>query len=372
MNDPVAPVAPGAPGTPSPPELSVVAPVFNEAGCLEAFHQRVSAVLHRLGVDAEIVYVDDGSTDESPRLLERLAETDPRVRVLTFSRNFGHQLAITAGLDRAAGEAVVVIDSDLQDPPELIEDMVREWREGADVVHAVRDERKGESRFKLATARGFYRLIRRLTDVEIQLDSGDFKLMDRAVVDVVCSMRERHRFVRGMVAWAGFRQVGVHYVRDARAAGDTKYPLRRMIRLALTAITSFSYVPLQLASVVGMVAALSALVLTPVVIVARALDAPYLTGQTTALLGVLFLGGLQLLFLGLVGEYLGRLVDEVKQRPLYVVASDRGRGTASSSRRSRGARGSTAAASHDASASADAPSTHPASDAPAPSDGSPG
>ena len=308
------------------PLLSVVAPVFDEAEGIGEFHGRLAAALNGLGDIAadrcEVVYVDDGSTDGSGAELAAIADADPRVSVVTFSRNFGHQVAITAGLDRARGRAVVIIDSDLQDPPELIGELVAQWRLGAQVVHAVRDERQGESRFKVATAKWFYRGIRRLTDLDIQLDAGDYRLLDRQVVDVLTSMRERHRFVRGMVAWAGFRQVGVAYDRSARYAGTTKYPMRRMLRLATNAVTSFSFVPLQLATLVGFLVATAALVAVPVVIAARALGSPFLSGQTTVLLVVLGLGGLQMMFLGVIGEYIGRIVEEVKARPLYVVLPD--------------------------------------------------
>ena len=305
------------------PVLSVVAPVFDEAAAIGEFHRRLIAALDHLDDISpdrcEVVYVDDGSTDGSDAELAALADADPRVGVVTLSRNFGHQVAITAGLDRSSGDAVVIIDSDLQDPPELIAELVSQWRLGAQVVHAVRNERRGESRFKVATAKWFYRGIRRLTDLDIQLDAGDYRLLDRQVVEVLTSMRERHRFVRGMVAWAGFRQVCVAYDRSARYAGTTKYSMGRMVRLAINAVTSFSFVPLQLATLVGFLVATAALVAVPIVIVARALGSPFLSGQTTVLLVVLGLGGLQMMFLGVIGEYVGRIVEEVKARPLYVV-----------------------------------------------------
>lgn len=309
----------------SKPWLSVVAPVFNEEDCLAEFYRRISEAVDALAVPdglagaVELIFVDDGSSDGSAAKLADLAASDPRVRVLSMSRNFGHQVAITAGLDHARGAAVVVIDSDLQDPPELIADMVQEWRNGADVVHAVRRERAGESAFKKTTASAFYRMIRRMTDLDIQMDAGDYRLMDRVVVDVMCSMRERHRFVRGLVAWSGFRQVGVAYDRDARFAGSTKYPLRRMWRLAVTAITAFSFLPLQLASVIGFATSLIALICLPVVVILRVAGSPFFGGQTTVLLVVMALGGLQLFFLGVIGEYVGRIVEEVKLRPLYVL-----------------------------------------------------
>jgi dolichol-phosphate mannosyltransferase len=245
--------------------------------------------------------------------------TDQRVRVIALSRNFGHQIAVSAGLDEARGEAVVVIDSDLQDPPELIPELVEKWRDGYEVVHAVRTARHGETRFKRWTASAFYRLIRSWTDLNIQLDAGDFRLMGRQAVDALRSMPEQFRFVRGMTAWVGFEQTGVPYERDSRYAGDSKYPLRRMVRLAMTAITSFSFVPLQLASVFGFIVSGLAAIAVPIVVALRLLGAEGLGGQTTVLLAVLFFGGVQLLFLGVLGEYLGRISVEVKRRPLYFV-----------------------------------------------------
>lgn len=301
-------------------EVSVVVPVFNEEGCLREFHSRMTTVLAANCRRSEIVYVDDGSSDQSPQILGEFHASSSNVVVLTLSRNFGHQTAITAGMDRATGDAVVVIDSDLQDPPEVVADLIREWRAGADVVHAIRGERHGETRFKLWTASVFYRLIRRLTELDIQLDAGDFRLMDRKVVNAVSTMRERHRFVRGMVAWSGFRQVGVSYTRQERFAGTTKYPLKRMVRLAMNAITSFSFLPLQIASLVGFVTFALALLLLPVVLVLRLAGSPFFGGQTTVLLFVLLLGGLQMCFLGIIGEYLGRVVEESKGRPLYIVS----------------------------------------------------
>ncbi len=301
------------------PTYSVVVPVYDEAECLAELYGRLRQVLTELGEPWELLLVDDGSTDGSTAAIRALAAADERVVPVVFSRNFGHQLAVTAGLDRSRGQAVVVMDADLQDPPEVIPELVERWREGAAVVSAVRTEREGESRFKLFTARIFYRLISRITDVDITPDAGDFRLLDRRVVDALGDMRERHRFLRGMAAWVGFPMAEVTYTRPARFAGHTKYPLRKMVRLALSAITGFSYVPLQLATLLGFVVAALAVLAVPVVIVLRVLGVPGLSGQATVLAAVLFLGGVQLLSIGLLGEYVGRISDEVKRRPLYVV-----------------------------------------------------
>jgi len=302
------------------PVYSVVAPVFNEIDCVEEFYTRISGVMGSLKAAWELVLVDDGSTDGSTEIIRSLAEKDPHVRPLIFARNFGHQIAVTAGLDYARGEAVVVIDADLQDPPEVILDLIAKWKEGFEVVYAVRRKREGESWFKLFTASAFYRVIYRITDVKIPLDTGDFRLMDRKVVNVMGKMRERHRFLRGMAAWVGYRQVGVEYDRKERFAGSTKYPLSKMLKLALNAITSFSYFPLQIATYLGFVCAALSIVAIPVVIVLRLSHGAALLGQATTLIMVLFLGGVQLITLGILGEYIGRIYDEVKGRPLYIVS----------------------------------------------------
>jgi dolichol-phosphate mannosyltransferase len=267
----------------------------------------------------ELVLVDDGSTDGSTDMILELAKKDKHIRPVIFARNFGHQIAITAGWDYARGDAVVIIDADLQDPPELILDMAKKWQEGYEVVYAVRAEREGESWFKLWTASLFYRIIYRITDVKIPLDTGDFRLMDRKVVNVLKSMRERHRFPRGMSAWVGFKQVGVEYKRAARVAGETKYPFRKMFRLAINAVTSFSYFPLQVATYIGFISAIIAAIAIPVVIYMRITGSQAFFGQATTLIAVLFLGGVQLISLGILGEYIGRLYDEAKGRPLYIV-----------------------------------------------------
>ena len=298
---------------------SIVAPIFNERDNIPELHRRVSEVMDTTGEPWELVMVDDGSTDGSTDMILELGKRDKRVRPVIFARNFGHQIAITAGWDYARGDAVVIIDADLQDPPELVLEMAKKWKEGYGVVYAVSAEREGESWFKLWTASLFYRIIYRITDVKIPLDTGDFRLMDRKVVNVLKSMRERHRFPRGMSAWVGFKQVGVEYKRAARTAGETKYPFRKMFRLALNAITGFSYFPLQVATYIGFFSAGVAAIAIPVVIYMRVTGSQAFFGQATTLIAVLFLGGVQLISLGILGEYIGRLYDEAKGRPLYIV-----------------------------------------------------
>jgi glycosyltransferase involved in cell wall biosynthesis len=300
--------------------LSVVTPVFNEEDNVAELHARLVAALD--GVEFELIAVDDGSTDATPARLDQIAQDDPRVQIITLSRNFGHQAAITAGLDHARGDATVVIDSDLQDPPELIPAMIERWREGYDVIHGVRSSRRGETRFKLATARWFYRLLGRLTEIEVRRDAGDFRLIDRTALDALGSLRERSRFLRGLSVWVGFRQTEVPYERDARAAGTTKYSLRKMIRFSFDAVSSFSNVPLQAATVLGFVFSIVAFLGIPIAIAFRAAG-EFVPGITTVLLVVLLLGGIQLITVGIIGEYIGRVYEEVKQRPLYVIADQR-------------------------------------------------
>ncbi len=296
--------------------LSVVAPVYNEEETLSEFHSRVSRALEDLPF--ELVLVDDGSTDGSREILARLAAEDPRVRVVSLSRNFGHQNALTAGLDHAKGSAVVMLDADLQDPPELIPTMLDHWRAGCDVVYAVRQHREGESRFKLTTAKWFYKLFGKLTQVGLESNSGDFRLLDRQPLDALRSMRERSRFLRGMTVWVGYRQAAVGYHRDPRYAGNTKYTLPKMLRLSVDAILSFSQRPLQLATLLGFVFSTLAFLAIPVVIILRALNS-YLPGFATVTIIVMLLGGIQLIAIGIIGEYVGRIYDEVKGRPLYIV-----------------------------------------------------
>lgn len=298
---------------------SIIAPIYNEIENLPELYRRLKETMDSSGESWELILVDDGSTDGSTEKIRELAAADKRVRPVIFARNFGHQVAITAGWDYARGDAVVIIDADLQDPPEVILELAKKWREGYEVVYAVRSEREGETWFKKTTAALFYRLIRWITDVNIPVDTGDFRLMDRKVVDVLKQMKERHRFPRGMSAWVGFKQIGVEYKRSARLAGVTKYPFRKMFKLALNAITGFSYFPLQVATFFGFVSAGIAILAIPVVAILRMTGSHFFEGQTTTLISVLFLGGVQLISLGILGEYIGRLYDEAKGRPLYIV-----------------------------------------------------
>lgn len=302
------------------PTLTIIAPVFNEAAGVEEFYKQISAVAIKSKLAWELVLVDDGSTDGSTDIIRQLGRKDQHVRPVIFARNFGHQIAVTAGLDYSRGDAVVIIDADLQDPPEVILELLEKWKEGYQVVYAVRKEREGETWFKKFTASLFYRAIYRITEVKIPLDTGDFRLLDRKVVDVMNRMREKHRFLRGMSSWVGFKQIGVEYNRAARFAGKTKYPFKKMLKLALNAVTSFSYFPLQLATVIGFIIAGIAIIAIPVVVVLRLLHATFFIGQATTLIAVLFLGGVQLIFLGILGEYIGRIYDESKGRPLYVTS----------------------------------------------------
>lgn len=305
--------------------LSVVAPVYCEEDGLEEFCSRVMSVLERLEppIDHELVLVDDGSDDRSLEIMYALAARDPRVRVVELSRNFGHQIAITAGVDHAFGDAVVVIDSDLQDPPEVIQAMVQEWRKGADVAYGVRTSRAGERGSKLLTARVFYRVMSFLSDTPIPVDAGDFRLMDRAVVDAIREIREENRYIRGLVSWVGFRQVPVPYERDPRYAGVTKFSMRKMVRFAADGITSFSERPLRLSLQLGMMITAVALLYAAWIVGGQLLFHNGAPGYASLMTAILFLGGVQLLSIGLLGEYLGRTYRETKRRPLYFVRKPR-------------------------------------------------
>jgi dolichol-phosphate mannosyltransferase len=298
---------------------SIIAPIYNEIGNINELYRRVSETMETTGEAWELLLVDDGSTDGSTDEIRKLGNADSRVKPLIFARNFGHQLAVTAGLDHAAGDAVVIIDSDLQDPPEVILELIKKWKEGYEVVYAQRSDREGETWFKLLTASIFYRVVYRITDVDIPMNTGDFRLLDRKVVDVMKGMRERHRFLRGMSIWVGFKQTGVTYRRAARYSGETKYPFKKMVKFASDAITSFSYFPLQMAMYLGFISAGISIIAIPVVIIIRILGNHELLGQATTLIAVLFLGGVQLVSLGILGEYIGRLYDEAKGRPLYIL-----------------------------------------------------
>jgi dolichol-phosphate mannosyltransferase len=304
------------------PIYSIIAPVFNEEESLPVLYDRIVETMVKTGSPWELVLVDDGSRDKSTGIIREMAKKDARIRPVIFARNFGHQIAVTAGLDYCRGDAAIIIDADLQDPPEVILQMIDLWKEGNEVVYAIRAEREGESWFKKVTASLFYRMIYRITDVKIPLDSGDFRLLDRKVIDVMNQMREKHRFLRGMSSWIGFKQVGLPYRRAARFAGVTKYPFSKMMKLALNAITSFSYFPLQMATFIGFFAAGVSILAIPVVAIGRLAGSQAFFGQATTLIAVLFLGGVQLISLGILGEYIGRIYDEVKGRPLYIVREE--------------------------------------------------
>ncbi len=315
-----------------PPALSIVIPCYNEAACLGELHARVAAAARAaVGEDHEIVLINDGSRDDSWRVMQALSAADPRVVAINLSRNHGHQLALTAGLDLCAGEQILIIDADLQDPPELLADMRRTMADQqADVVYAVRRRREGETIFKKATAAAFYRVLDRVTDTEIPLDTGDFRLMSRRALDALLSLPEQARFIRGMVAWVGFRQVPFPYDRAERHAGETNYPLGKMVRLAFDAVTGFSTAPLRFASHVGL--ALTAVSLLLILYIAVGwLSGTAVQGWTSTMLVTVVLGAVQMFVLGMIGEYLGRLYIESKRRPLYIVADVAGpiRGRAS-------------------------------------------
>lgn len=299
-------------------KLSIVIPVFNESLCIDELWARVSGIANQLTYEVEIIVVDDGSTDTSFAQISAIAQADSRLKIIRFSRNFGHQLAITAGMDLATGDAVILIDADLQDPPELIVEMLAQFEQGADVVYAVRRRREGETGFKKWSAALFYKLMRRLSPIPIPLDTGDFRLMSRRVVDALNTMREKDRFVRGMVSWVGFDQRPVYFDRDPRWAGETKYPLRKMIKFALNGLTSFSTVPLRWATWLGFAFAVVAGFYS-VVVVGLRLTGHTFPGYASLMIAILLLGGIQLMTVGIVGDYVGRLYMESKRRPLYVI-----------------------------------------------------
>ena len=303
---------------PEQPELSVVIPAFNEESNVALMHERLVAALDEEVDGLEILYVDDGSADATWECVQALAAEDPRVRGLRFARNFGHQAALTAGVDAARGTAVVIIDGDLQDPPEVIPEMVARWREGFEVVYGQREEREGETWFKLLTAKAFYRILRGITHIEIPVDTGDFRLMGPRAVEAFRALPERNRFIRGLVSWIGFPQTAVRYKRQARQVGETKFPVRKMLRFALDGITSFSFFPLRLATWTGFAVSLFAFLYIVVVLILKAVGVSWL-GYTSLMASILFLGGVQLLMIGIMGEYLARIFEEVKRRPLYLV-----------------------------------------------------
>jgi dolichol-phosphate mannosyltransferase len=314
------------------PLLSVVVPCLDEESGIRETYGRLSAVISAADIRTELIFVDDGSKDKTSEVLRELQFEDPRVRVVRLSRNFGHQIAITAGLEHAAGDAVAIIDADLQDPPEVLLEFFRKWCDGYDVVYGVRSEREGETAFKLWTAKVFYRLMCQLSDTAIPVDTGDFRLMDRRVVDALLSMPERDRFMRGMVSWLGFSQISVPYKRSARFAGETKYPLLKMIKFAADGIVSFSIVPLRLATWIGFLASGLSVLGIFVVLLERYFKVLGLVrGWSSTVIAVLFIGGVQLVCMGIIGEYVGRIYGETKRRPLYIVRERMGFDTKSSS-----------------------------------------
>jgi dolichol-phosphate mannosyltransferase len=302
------------------PTLSLVLPIFNEEEVIPELHRQLQDFVARLGVTVEVVFVNDGSRDRSMQILREVAFGEPRYRIVSLARNFGHQTAITAGIDYARGDAVVVMDADLQDPPEVVLEMVAKWREGFDVVFGRRRKREGETWFKLVTARGFYRLFAAMIPIEVPLDTGDFRLMSRKVVVALRELREVHRFVRGMVAWVGFKQTAVLYDRPGRFAGETKYPLRKMLRFALDGITSFSVLPLRFSTYLGMATTVGSVGVIAYALLSKYLYHQAVPGWTALMVAVTIFASVQLLMIGILGEYVGRIYEEVKRRPLYIVA----------------------------------------------------
>ena len=302
------------------PEISVVVPLYNEVGNVDELVRRIHGILRSIPGEPtfEMCFVNDGSRDGTLARLRTIAESDPSIVIVNLSRNFGHQIAATAGLDTARGAAVILMDGDLQDPPELIPDFVAKWREGYDVVYAVRRSRRGESAFKLITANTFYRVIKALTNVSIPVDTGDFRLMSRRVVDALGRTRERHRFLRGLVSWVGFNQIGISYDRAERHSGSTKYPFSKMLKFAIDGITSFSEIPLRFSTYLGFVTSAFAFAYSLVILALNLAHYNY-PGYTSMMLVILFLGGVQLIGIGILGEYVGRIYDEIKARPLYLI-----------------------------------------------------
>ena len=314
----------GRVSTPSRPEYSLVLPIYNEEETIPELVRRVATLADKLDGEAEVILVDDGSSDGSYELMSSARDADPRFKLLRLSRNFGHQIAVTAGLDVAAGNAVIVMDADLQDPPEVALELAARWREGYEVVYAVRERREGETPFKRATASLFYRLFRRMSDVDVPLDVGDFRLVDRRALDAFRSMRESNRYVRGMFSWIGYRQVGVPFRRDERYAGETKYPLQKMLRFATDGIVSFSAYPLRLALNLGFIVSALSFLLGIVFLISKFAGFYSVPGLASVAVFVAFLGGIQLLLIGIMGEYVARIHDEVKGRPLYLVSDTQG------------------------------------------------
>ncbi|OIQ12243.1 glycosyltransferase family 2 protein [Neomoorella thermoacetica] len=298
---------------------TIIIPVYNEEDVIRETYRRLTLVMQSLGEPYELLFVNDGSEDRTAEIIEVLAETDDSVRLLNFSRNFGHQIAITAGMDYARGDAIVIIDADLQDPPELIPRMIEKWQEGYEVVYARRVQRKGETLFKKWTASLFYRTLRMMTEVDIPLDTGDFRLIDRKVCDVMHGIREKSRFIRGLISWIGFRQAAIEYIREERFAGKTKYPLKKMLRLAIDGITSFSHKPLKLATYLGLALSLPSFAYLVFSLGLKIFTAGTISGGRWLITLLLLLNGMNFILLGILGEYIGRIYDETKDRPLYIL-----------------------------------------------------
>jgi dolichol-phosphate mannosyltransferase len=302
-----------------PIQYSIVVPVYNEEEVIHETYRRLKEVMISTGEAYELLFVNDGSRDHTAEILKEYSQKDESVILLDFSRNFGHQIAITAGMDYSRGKAVVVIDADLQDPPELILDMIEKWKQGYDVVYAKRTKRKGETLFKKQTAKMFYRFLNSMTDIDIPLDTGDFRLLDRRVCDQMNNLQEKNRFVRGLVSWVGFKQIAVEYERDERLAGESKYPLKKMLKLSIDGITSFSYKPLKLASFAGVALSGIGFIYLLVVLYLKLFTNSTITGWSSLIVAQLFFSGFTLFILGMIGEYIGRIYDESKHRPLYIV-----------------------------------------------------
>ncbi len=302
------------------PVLSVIIPVFNEEPVIIETYKRLTKVMEGMGETYELLFVNDGSRDMSAAIIADLCSKDKSVKLLNFSRNFGHQPAITAGMDFAAGDAIVIIDADLQDPPEVIPEMLKLWRQGYEVVYGKRSERKGESAFKKFTAKMYYRLLKNMTNVDIPVDTGDFRLIDRKVCDAMKMLGEKNRYVRGLVSWTGFNQTAVHYVRDERFAGETKYPLKKMIRFAMDGIAAFSYKPLKLATGTGFAIALLSFIYLVVILFQKLVYGNVIEGWASTIAVILFSQGIVLIMLGIMGEYIGRIYDEIKNRPIYLIS----------------------------------------------------
>lgn len=306
------------------PELSIIAPVYNEEACIQEFYRRLEEVLLENSIDAEILFVNDGSTDDSLEILRRLRQENPRIKILNLSRNFGHQAAVKAGIDHAQGKSLVIMDTDLQDPPEVIPDFLRKQKEGYDVVYAVRISREGENMFKKLTASLYYRFIKKLAHVDLPLDTGDFRLITQPVADAVKQIKERNPYLRGLISWVGYKQIGIPINRQARFAGKTKYPVTKMLRFAWNGVTHFSYLPLQFCTFMGTLALLVSLIWTVKALYVSLVLHIAVKGWTSLMLVILLLGSVQLITLGIMGSYLARIYDEARARPLYLVKDTEG------------------------------------------------